>query len=274
MALKGNLDPTFLSGLFQIFSDEKKTGVFTAECVNMQVKLYIQNGDIVHATGDGKSPLLADILRHRSILPANQVDQIVTTAKQNDACLCRTLLTSGFLDEQRLHSLLMEITTDLLIHLFQQTQGEFEYQDMPVDEDKLVLIHLDIRRAIMDTFRLLDELAELKERLPDEKVQFTMVQQSQKDSAYPLDAVAWRMLALIHAKMPLKEILRQSSYNAHVVYTSLLGLLETGMITFSAEWEDNIHAVDAVKSKQPAPSVTEPESRPKEKGLFGFFKKK
>ncbi len=271
MSLKGNLDPTFLSSLFQIFSDEKKTGLFTADCDGLRVDILICDGVIVHATGLGKTPVLADILIYRGILPAEQVDKTIAAAEPSGNHICRTLVDLGFMDEGTVVSILEELARDMLLCLFQQTQGEFEYTDLELATDKMVLIQLDIRQAIFNTFRLLDELVELKKKLPEDDIQFAIVEAGQNKS-FQLDAVAWRVLSLIHGKQPLKEIIRQSSYNAHVVYTALLALLDAGMITFSATWEDDIHSVDhAPDSKEQAAPA---EAKPKDKGLFGFFKKR
>lgn len=274
MALKGNLDPTFLSGLFQIFCDESKTGLFKARFGAVRTEIHIQKGVIVHAAGVDERPFLADILTVRGVLPAEQVDQAVRDAGQSGKSLARTLLDLGLLAQAQLGPILEELAGNLMLMLFQQTSGDFEYEDAAFPLDALVLIHLDIRRAILEAFRLLDEIKEFKRRLPGEEVAFTMLDKARNDTAYQLDAVTWRILSLVHRKHPLKEIVRKSSYNVHTVFGTLIALMDAGMIGLPPGWDDDIHRMAPTAASPPPEAAPAAEEKPREKGLFGFFRKK
>lgn len=274
MSLKGNLDPSFLAGLFQIFCDEKKTGLFKADYDDTMMEFYIENGVIVHATCIQGTCRLRNLLVGRGLLSADQVEQAEAEAARSEKTLGRALLDLGICDQENLVAIIEELAQDLMLALFQQTTGEFDYQDMPLDPDKLLIVQINIRRAILETFRMLDELNILKRRLPSEEMVFEMCDNSGQQSSLTVDAVAWQLLALVHGKQPIRQMVRESTYNAHTIYNKLIELMDGGMISPSPTWEDDIHAVESAEKEASRQSSEDEKEKPREKGLLRFFKKK
>jgi hypothetical protein len=275
MSLKGSLEPSFLSSLFQIFCDEKKSGLFTAHYAGMQMQVHIHKGFIVHAAGFEGGHRLGEILTDRGVLTTDQTAQAAGAADQSGHSFAKALLDSGLLDETQLKTHIEALAQELLLYLFQQADGEFEYHEIELDLDKLVPVQMNIRRVILETFRMLDEMKELIKRLPSEAMTFVMRDPARRDMSYKVDAIAWRLLSLIHANLPLGAIIRKSSYNAYIVYTHLIALMDAKIIETSADWEDAIHAVEPSRSAPARTKDPESKDKPKEKGgLLGFFKRK
>lgn len=274
MSLKGNLEPSFLAGLFQIFCDEKKTGLFKADFDDTMMEFYIEKGVIVHATCIQGTCRLSNLLVRRGVLSADQVEQAAAEVARTEKTLGRALLDLGICEQKKLVTIIESLAQDLLLELFQQTTGEFDYQDMPLDPDKLLMVQINIRRAILETFRLLDELQVLKRRLPSEEMLFDMGDNSGPQNSVAVDAVAWQLLAMVHGKRRIKEMIRESTYNSHTVYNALIGLMDSGMISPSSNWEDDIHAMEPAEKEATPQSGAGEKEKPKEKGLLRFFKKK
>ena len=274
MSLQGNLDPSFLSGLFQIFCDEKKTGLFKAVHKETQVEIILQEGTIAHtACFDGKHRL-SEMLIQRGIVPADKMEEAVGAALETGKAIARSVLDLGYLGENQLALFIRELTQTVLLDLFQKTSGNFEYHDISLNKANLVLVNVNIRRAILETFRMLDELKEFKRRLPSDEITFAICKENQGRSGFQIDAVAWQILSLVHGALPIRKIVQKSTYNSHSVYAQLIALMDARMIKPVSEWEDEIHQIASTEAANVAEKSTPPGKKQKEKGLFGLFKRK
>lgn len=275
MSLKGNLEPSFLSSLFQIFCDEKKSGVFTARSAGMQIEVHIHKGFIVHAAGFDGGHRLGGMLSDRGILTSDQTTQAAEAARHTGQSFARALLDLGFLDETQLKAHLEGLAQELLLNLFQETDGEFEFHEFELALDTLVPVQMHIRRVILETFRMLDEMKELKKRLPSQAMVFVMRDPARRDMSYKVDAIAWRLLSLVHANQPLGIIVKKSSYNTYVVYTHMIALMDAKIIEPLPDWEDDIHLAEPDRAASAVAKDPAAKDKPKEKGGFlGFFKRK
>ena len=235
--MQGNLDPSFLSGLFQIFCDEKKTGLFKATHKETQIEIALKEGAIAHtACFDGKHRL-SETLIQRGIVCAEKMEEAVSSAVETGKAIARSVLDHGYLGENQLALYIRELTQTVLLELFQKTSGNFEYDDISLDRENLVLVNINKRRAIIETFRMLDELKEFQKKLPIDEITFAICKENQGRAGYQIDAVSWQVLSLVHGEFPISKIVQKSTYNSHSVYAKLIDLMDAQMIKPVSEWK-------------------------------------
>lgn len=275
MAVNGNLDPSFLTGLFQIFCDEKKTGLFKACFDNTQMEIYIENGTIVYARNFDGTHRLCDLLLQRGRLDYDMAQKAEEEVKKSGKTIGRALLDIGCLDKTQLAESIRELVQNLLLDLFLQTSGEFQYEDFQLELDKLLLVPINIRQIILETFRMIDELKLFERRLPNPDMMFALCEETRHRTPFEVDAVQWTILSLVHAKHPIKDIIKKSCYNVHTVYRTLINFMDQEMIKPLAEMKKEPQKKKAAAEESIPDKGCKPKDKPLEKGLFGlFFKKK
>jgi hypothetical protein len=69
MSLYGNIKSIYLSSVFQLLCNDKKTGVLSMRKDMIEVRIYFYEGIIIYATGSEKEYRLGYFLRKEGVVP-------------------------------------------------------------------------------------------------------------------------------------------------------------------------------------------------------------
>lgn len=73
MHLKGNLETSFLASILQLLCNDQKTGILQLNNNDEEVRIFLQDGKIIYATGSRRETRMGHILRNEGHLTSQQL---------------------------------------------------------------------------------------------------------------------------------------------------------------------------------------------------------
>jgi hypothetical protein len=97
MPLTGNLETFNLNSIFQLLSDDQKTGVLKVRNQGKEIRIYIKDGKIIYATGSQKKDRLGQFLKNNNLISQEQLLASLKKAKTEKKALGKILIEQGIL---------------------------------------------------------------------------------------------------------------------------------------------------------------------------------
>ena len=245
MALTGNLETFYLSTILQLLHNDKKTGILRVMHNNEEIKVYIQDGAIIHATRSQEKNRLGDLLVKHGMITEKQLKECLTLSQEKKLPIGKIVVEKEYATVQALKQIISRQAENAIYDLFLWNKGEFEYQDKPFNTQGLVIKKIHIMGLILEASRRIDEISILKKQIPDEEVIFKLTGNARDDQSVRLSPDEWSVLALIDGKATVRNIFRNSVLDKYSVYKILNSLISAGCIKPSGELSPSLNAQKA-----------------------------
>ena len=98
MALTGNLETFYLTTILQLLHTDHKTGILRVTHNSEEIKVYIQEGAIIHATRSQEKNRLGDLLVKHGIITEKQLKDCLKYSQEKKLPLGKIVVQKGYAD--------------------------------------------------------------------------------------------------------------------------------------------------------------------------------
>jgi len=245
MALTGNLETFYLSTILQLLHNDQKTGILRVIRNDEEIKVYIQEGAIIHATRSEGKNRLGDLLVKHGIITDKQLKECLKDSQEKKLPIGKIVVEKGYATAQSLKQIIFKQAENAIYDLFLWKNGKFEYQDTSFNTQGLVIKKINIMSLILEAARRIDEISILKKQIPDEGMIFKRTANIGNNQAVKLSPDEWSVLALIDGKTNVRKIFQASVLDHFSVYKILNSLISANCIKASEELSPGLRAQKA-----------------------------
>ena len=235
MAITGNIKTFYLSSLLQLLSNDKKTGILELTDGSDIIQVYLRDGTIINAFGSSRVERLTNYLRSEGIITEEQLEKSLKISAHTEKKIGMVLVEQGYISPELLESLLHRQIEETLFSMFLWEQGEFEYRDQEFDLSDQIITSFDTMQVVLEASRRVDEISEIKKRVPAEDDVLTLAEDDAALQKAKLNTVERAVLSLINGRRSVKGLIRDSGYDELKVYKTLFSLITAGMVLAEEE---------------------------------------
>ncbi len=231
MALEGNLETFYLSSLFQLLSNDKKTGKLRISNDDDVVTVNFSEGTIIFATSTENEKHLGNLLRSEGVIGDIELENHLLTARNRKQRLGEVLVEEGCLTRQELTGFIRMQAENILFSIFMWPQGSFRFEECEISFSEDNDTQFDTMDLILEASRRADELTVLREQLPprDQILRYTSGA-AQSPEAKNLSLQETAVLRLVNGTRSVKQIIQQSSYDEFTASKAIHTIISAGLV--------------------------------------------
>ncbi|SLM27977.1 conserved hypothetical protein [Desulfamplus magnetovallimortis] len=235
MNLQGDFEGLFLTSILQLLCNDQKTGLLRVTSGNNECKVFFDEGTIVYASGSQKEVRLGYILRRDGIISADQLQKCLALGREQKMSLGKILVDKGYVSLNTLNKYNTKQVEEILYSLLLWKKGKFEYKDIKLNLEGMVITQLNPMKLILEASRRIDEMSVLNTVITSDKLVFRIAGNVQNKEEIKLNANEWRILSLIDGTRTIREIITKSGYDEFAVYKIFFSLNSYGLIEQTEE---------------------------------------
>ncbi len=260
MALEGNLETFYLSSLFQLLSNDKKTGKLRITHDDDVVTVHFCDGTIVSATSTDNEKHLGYLLRSEGVIGDIELERHLLIARNRKERLGKVLVDEYFISKEELDTFIHMQIENILFSLFHWTIGKFRFEECAISVPDNTDTHFETMELILEASRRVDEMSVLVKKIPakDQILRYTPDAASANRQTKPNNQEN-AVLRLVNGMRTIKEIIDQSGYDEFTAVKALYTLLSAGIIDSKEKTEFSLQT----DTSQPEPDV--PADKPLQK---------
>ena len=168
MALKGTIRDFGVAEIFQLVSQQGKTGVLLFRSDIDSVRVFFREGAVVNAESATKNPerMLGTLLVRAEVITQVQLDQALIDQQRTLQRLAQVLLDLTYITPAVLKEFTTLQLTETIYSLFEWKDGtyQFDAEDVSPSPDGVEPIRAD--SLVLDALRHVDEWPAIRERIP------------------------------------------------------------------------------------------------------------
>ncbi len=250
MPLTGNFETFSLNSIFQLLSNDQKTGVLKVKNEDKEIRIYLKNGQIIYATGCQKNERLGHFLKSNDIISELQLQAALKKSKSEKKALGKILIEQGLLTPKKLQEIIHRQVEQMIFNLFSWDRGEFEYNDAAINVKGMVVAKINVVSLLLEASRRIDEISILRKHFPDDALAYQPTDQVSDKGALTLSSAELKILGLVNGQRAIKQVIRDSGFDEYAAYKSLYSLLSSGLIEPGEEILEEPTPATARESKQ------------------------
>ncbi len=252
MNLQGDFEGLFLTSILQLLCNDQKSGLLLVNSGSNECKVFFDEGTIVYASGSQKESRLGYILRRDGIISAEQLQKCLALAREQKLSLGKILVEKGHVSLNTLKKYNTKQVEEILYSLLLWKKGKFEYKDVKLNLEGMVITQLNPMKLILEASRRIDEMSVLNTVITSDKLVFRISGNVQNKEEIKLNANEWRILSLIDGNRTIREIITKSGYDEFAVYKIFFSLNSYGLI----EQTEEVHLSDKPGAKDSSAVIT------------------
>jgi len=250
MPLSGNFETFNLNSIFQLLSDDQKTGVLKVKNEDREIRIYLKDGEIIYATGSQKNDRLGHFLKTSGIVSEKKLQAVLKKCKAEKKSLGKILIEQGILTSQKLQEMLRRQIEHLIFNLFFWDRGEFEYNDAAINVKGMVVVKINVVGLLLEASRRIDEISILRKHIPNDELIYRLTGQVSNKDEITLSSAELKILGLVDGRRPIRQVIRDSGFDEYGAYKNLYALLSSGLIEPSAAVPEEKTPETAEESKK------------------------
>jgi hypothetical protein len=165
MGITGNLKTMALSELLQWLSLGLKTGTLVVEGSGVEKRIYFQGGRVVSSSSSDQREYLGHFLVSHGYITEEELKIAMEVQEESSILLGKILVMINAISESDLLSLMKKKAEESIYEIFLWDEGEFEFLDNELPEQKMITLSLDVTGIIMEGLRRFDEWKRIRERI-------------------------------------------------------------------------------------------------------------
>lgn len=168
MALKGTIKDFGVADIFQLISQQGKTGVLVFSNDVDEVRVYFRDGSVVRASNTLRT---AQMLIGSMMVRANEVseEQLQEALREQQRTLRRlgaVLVELGYATPPTIKDFATLQMTETIYQLFEWTVGTYEFESVDVEPSPEGVEPIRAETIVMNGIRMTDEWPGIRERIP------------------------------------------------------------------------------------------------------------
>jgi hypothetical protein len=233
MALLGTLKGFGVTEIFQLISQQMKTGTLILTSPKATLSLAFNNGMIEGIKSDQwELDPRADLLIKGGFIYERDFKTALDNEKKHANKWYDILITQGKLQKTFLDRASNVVIRTILLEIFQWKEGNYKFEDWEVDSDNMLPCQVQTESAILDTLRVIDEWPIIKQKIPPvDYCPVTILPLTEEIvKKYHLGSVDMHIYDLIDEKRTVQTIIRQSLEPSFEALSSLVKLIDCGLV--------------------------------------------
>jgi hypothetical protein len=166
MAITGNLKTMVLSELLQWLSLGVKTGTLVIDGRGVEKRVYFQDGRVASSSSSDHREYLGHFLVSHGYITEEELKMAMEVQEESSILLGKILVMINAITERDLLNLMRKKAEESIYDIFLWEEGDFEFIDNEMPDQKMVFLSLDVTGIIMEGLRRLDEWKRIRERVP------------------------------------------------------------------------------------------------------------
>jgi hypothetical protein len=251
MALLGTLKGFGVTEIFQLISQQMKTGSLVLTSQNAKVVIAFMDGMIQGLTSDkwDMDPR-ADILLKSGFINEKEFKAAIESEKKNQAKWHEILISKGKLQQTFLDKATQVVIRTTLLDVFQWGEGIYRFEDWDLNTEGLLTCNLPTEAVILDTLRSIDEWPLIKPKIPPvEYLPVTIIPITEEHvRIYDLSSVDTHIFDLIDGEKSVEAIVRESLETPYDALHAFVKLMDAGLVEVFPRGAKDQRAVSLAKA--------------------------
>ncbi len=170
MGITGNLKTMQLGELLQWLSLGNKTGTLLIDGHGVEKRVYFQDGRIASTSSSSEREYLGHFLVSHGFITEEELKMAMEVQEESQILLGKILVMINAIAESDLLRLMKKKAEESIYDVFLWTEGDFEFLDGEMPDQKMVPLSLDVTGIIMEGTRRYDEWQMIRQRISDSSV--------------------------------------------------------------------------------------------------------
>jgi len=159
-----------LGELLQWLSLGSKTGTLLIDGHGVEKRVYFQDGRIASTSSSAEREYLGHFLVSHGFITEEELKMAMEVQEESQILLGKILVMINAIAEADLLRLMKKKAEESIYDVFLWTEGDFEFIDGDMPDQKMVPLALDVTGIIMEGMRRYDEWQLIRQRVPDSSV--------------------------------------------------------------------------------------------------------
>ena len=251
MALLGTLKGFGVTEIFQLISQQMKTGALILSSTKAGVTIAFENGIIVGITSDTweRDPR-ADVLLKAGYVNDKELKAAFESEKKNSDHWYDILISKGQLKKIFLDRATNVVIKQILLEVFQWREGGYKFDDWNTESGNLLSCHIPTEGAILDTLRIIDEWPIIKQKIPPVEYCPVTITPITEDIVrhHDLTDVDMHIYDLIDEKRTVERIVRECLEPPFDALSSIVRLMDIGLVEVFPEGARDLRDISIARS--------------------------
>lgn len=232
MDLEGNLNRFSVAEVFQLLSFSRKTGTLGLQRQEEVAMVYFRQGNVIYAYTPQQKIPLGELLVQQGVLTQNHLTTALTEKEKNpNRRIGEVFVKQGFISRSQMEEAVRRQVEDLIYRLLHWEAGNFKFYENEFPTEEEILIQISTENLILEGVRRLDELEEVKERLPDYGTVLVVKPiPPQRTRDVALRGDEWNILALVDGRKDIYQIIERSNLDRLATLKNLAALYMAGLV--------------------------------------------
>jgi hypothetical protein len=166
VGITGNLKTMVLSELLQWLSLGVKTGTLRIEGRGVLKRIFFIAGRISSTSSSDPREYLGQFLVSHGYISEEELKMAMEVQEESSILLGKILVMINAISESDLLRLMQKKAEESIYDVFLWSEGEFEFIDNELPDQKMVALSLDVTGIVMEGLRRYDEWKQIRQRLP------------------------------------------------------------------------------------------------------------
>jgi len=260
MSLKGDLRTVGLTTLLQILESDSKTGLLQIKNKDKVVGLFLKDGGIAYATCSQSDSKLGYLLRSSGVITEEELEVHLALSEDTNQALGKILVDKNVITSGKLSEFIQEQAENIIYDLFFWEGGVYEYLDVEIDSERLLLKKINIMHVLLEASRRIDEMQVIKQLIPDNSLVFEKSGDI-KSVVDKLNEQELSILALVDGKCSVRQVIEKSGLDEYSVLNILNSLILSGCIhPYEGSTPQESVVVEVAQHENPNPEKLQLES--------------
>lgn len=168
MALKGTIRDFGVADIFQLISQQAKTGMLVLRNDVDEVRVFFKDGSVVRSESSTRpgQMLLGSFMVRAEVLEQEQLDEALKEQRRTLLPLGKVMIDLGFAKPELVAEFATLQMTETIYSLFQWKSGTYEFEGVPVEPSAESIEPVRAENIVMNGIRIVDEWPSIREKLP------------------------------------------------------------------------------------------------------------
>ncbi len=168
MALKGTIRDFGVADIFQLIGQQAKTGVLVMSNDVDEVRVYFRDGSVIRAENVTRPEemLFGNLMVRAGALRPEQLNRALQEQRRTLKRLGAVLIDLKFATAGTVREFATLQTTETIYKLFDWKDGQYEFENTPVDSSPEGMKPISSETIVMNGVRMMDEWPTIRQQVP------------------------------------------------------------------------------------------------------------
>jgi hypothetical protein len=236
---RGNLRDCRLAGIIIGIEESAKTGVLEINTGKTAKRIYVSKGEIVFADSENADDRLEAYLFKKGEITLAELEKFSSLLIKTGQKMVSILVEQCCLTPKELSREVRYHILDIILSLFSLEEGEFQFKERPIPEDKTITLKTSTSDIIYHGIKRINSFVFLKKICPSSNDILKHVHNSaQILQSLEIEKVDKKILSYVNGEYPLKTILFLSPFSDFETLKTLSAFISAGLVYTVKENDD------------------------------------